>query len=217
MKFQCGKCQKMYRIDFVQVCLKDLSFKCEQCDNKFLIKKNLTFSSTSKNSKIVCENCGSFIDESQETCTSCNLVVNKPHEDLKIDNYFYELYEVNKNGRLYDKNTGKKIGSSRIKTLVIAACFFISLATAASFFFLINRNNKTTEQQLSSIVEQLLPERQKDKEIQVILMKSGQTYYVKRIERDGPYLKIANNNGLLTEVLEKDVLQISKATIEKMK
>jgi len=215
MRFQCGKCEKMYKIDFAHVCLKDLSFKCEQCANKFLIKKDLTFSSTSRNSKIICENCGNFIDEEQQSCKSCNLIINKPHEDLKIDNYFYELYQVNEKGKLYDKNTGKIIGGGRLKTPAIFACFLISLIFAISLFYFFSDNTTALNNPISSALEALLPDNETRKETQVVLMKSGKTYYVKKVEKDGLYLKLINNNGTRIDVPEKDVLQISKAIIEK--
>jgi hypothetical protein len=214
MKFQCGKCEKMYKIDFLHVCLNDLSFKCQQCDNRFSIKKDLTFSSSCKNSKIVCENCGNFIDENTKSCESCNLIINKPHEDLKIDNYFYELYEVNKKGKIYNKNTGKIIGSRKINMPAILACLVISILISVSVFYFLQKKNNVLNSQMSNLFKELLPGKAGRKDVQVVIMKSGRTYYVKKIEKDGPFLNLTNNNETRAVVLEKDVLQISKAAIE---
>ena len=215
MKFQCGKCEKMYTIDFLHVCLNDLSFKCDQCDNRFSIKKDLTLSSSSKKSKIICGNCGHFVDENISTCDVCNLIINRPHEDLKIDNYFYERYEVNDRGKIYNTKTGKIIGGRKIKLPALVALVLICLLITACLFSLLSGNNNALKNKIPSLVKELLPGNQTRKEVKVVIMKSGQTYYAKKVKRDGLYLTLTNNNGMSTDVLEKDVLQISKAIIEK--
>lgn len=211
MKFQCGECDKFYKIDNNNVSKKDLRFKCEDCGNYFSIKRDLSFSSSSNNSKILCENCGKAIEEGNKSCSSCNFIFSKLHEELRVDNKYYELLEANEKGKVFNKNTGKNIG--RRRTLLSSALVIILLLSAATVYLL--SNNPTTLNATSvSSIRNFLPEKRKITETQVVIMKSGATYYAETISKDGHQIKITNKNGITHNVLKSDVLQIATATIE---
>ena len=210
MKFQCGECDKFYKIDNIHVIIEDLNFKCDNCGNNFFINRNLAFSSSSKNSRIICENCGKLINEISKVCDSCNLVLNKTHEELRIDNKDYVPLEINRNGNVYNKNSGKSL---KKRSILISWLITILILSLTSVWYFINNNqkgNNTVLKQLASII----PKNKNRIETQVVILKSGQTYYADKIEHDGSYIKITNKNGLISKVLETNVLQISKALIE---
>ena len=52
-------------------------------------------------------------------------------------------------------------------------------------------------------------------EMQVVIMKSGQTFYINSIKKDKGVLQLATPSGLIIDVKEQDVLQISQATVKK--
>ena len=200
MKFQCGKCCKYFTINNSIVANKGLDFQCDNCDNHFYLNRNLVFSSSAKNSNIICGNCGKLIPEKNKVCGSCNLILNKTHEDLRIDNKYYELLEIKGNGNVYKTHSGKIL--SKRSVLFPGLLVVIILFVILTWYFTKTNNNKILSKETTRI------------ETQVVIMKSGQTYYADKIEKDGAYIRITNKNGLTSEILEKDVLQISKAIIE---
>lgn len=210
MKFQCGKCDKYFKIDNINIVREDLNFKCNDCGNHFFINRHFAFSSSSKNSRIICDNCGKSINENNKVCDSCNLILNKTHEELRIDNKDYEPLEIKQNGDVYS-DSGKILNKRNvlIPGLIITLILFI----ISAWYLASNNQKELTDSMLTSITN--IIQKNKDHiETQVIIMKSGQTYYADKIEHDGIYLKITNKNGLISEVLEENILQISKAVIE---
>lgn len=211
MKFQCGKCDKFYKIDNNNVSKKDLRFKCEDCGNHFSIKRDLSFSSSSNNSKILCENCGNAVEEGSKSCSSCNFIFSKLHEELRIDNKYYELLEANKKGKVFNKNTGKNIG--RRRTLLSSALVIIVLLSATTVYLLSNNPTVLNASSVSSM-KNIILERKQITETQVVIMKSGTTYYAEKISANGNSMEITSKNGIVHNVLKTDILQITTATLE---
>ncbi len=203
MKFQCGECEKYFTINNIHTIINDLNFQCDNCTNKFTINRNLVFSSSSKKSNILCENCGKLIPESHKICNSCNLILNKTHEELRIDNKYYELLEINANGNVYGTNSGNNLKKKK-KLMPVTITVVVAIIVLAGY--LIKTNSLlTVNTSLSQKVARI--------ETQIIIMKSGQTYYADKVEKDGVYLKITNKNGAISKILKRNVLQISKAVI----
>jgi len=211
MKFQCGKCGKNYLIDNTDTIDKVLTIKCTNCDNSFFIRENLSFYSSSGDSKIICENCGQLVDEKSKACPSCNLVLDKQHEELRIDNKEYEKVVVHE-GKAFQKQAGKK-GGGKILLIVL---FIAVLAAGGAFWFIANNPDKLNGTILESVTDMLsnLTGQTARTETQVVLMKSGQTYYAEKIEHDGQDVKITAKNGLVVTVTKKDILQIATAVVE---
>lgn len=211
MKFQCGECDKCFKIDNIHIVKEDLNFRCDNCGNEFFINSNLAFSSSSKNSKIICENCGRLIHETNKKCDSCNLVLSKAHEDLRIDNKSYEALEINQKGNVYKANSGRRLKKGRLLMPGLIAILILSFPMA---WYFINTNQKELNNTVLRQLVNIIPKNKNRIETQIVILKSGQTYYADKIEYEGLYIKIINKNGLINEVLKKNVLQISKAVIE---
>jgi hypothetical protein len=212
VKFQCGICDKIYKIENLNALKSNLTFRCETCHNKFFIKKGATFSSSSKNSKVVCEVCDNFIHEEKRFCEFCTPTNNKTHDDLRIDNKFYALYDVNDNGKTYNRNTGKRVGSNKV---LLPVCGLIFLVICLSSIYFFSKKTKTSNSSISNTKGKFSPEKEKRREAQIVITKTGRTYYAKNIETDGNHLQLSNDNGEITKIRKEDVLQISKAVIEK--
>ena len=201
MKFQCGECKKYFIINNIHTADNDLEFQCDNCTNQFTINRNLSFSSSSKNSKILCENCGKLIPEENRVCEFCNLILNKSHEELRIDNKDYESLEINANGDVYSINSGKKLSKKKtLMTLITFTVIVISIALAVYIFLPIFNADQ--------------PQNSDRIETQIVIMQSGQTYYADKVEKDGNYLEITNKDGSTSKVLKSNVHQITKAVIE---
>jgi DNA-directed RNA polymerase subunit RPC12/RpoP len=201
MKFKCGECKKYFTINNIHTINNDLEFQCDNCTNQFTINRNLAFSSSSKNSEVLCENCGKLIPEAKKVCEFCNLILNKTHEEFRIDNKDYESLEINANGAICNIHSGKKLSKRKSSmTLITVTALAITIALAGYFFLpIIN----TVQSQDSDRIE-----------TQIVIMQSGQTYYANKIVKDGVYLRITNKNGSTSKVLKSNILQISKAVIE---
>lgn len=202
MKFQCGECKKYFTINNIHTANNDLEFQCDNCTNQFTINRNLAFSSSSKNSNILCENCGKLIPEVNKVCEFCNLILNKTHEELRIDNKDYESLEINAKGAVCSIHSGKKLSKTKTLMPLITITVVVILIAFAGYIFL----------PIIDTVQSQNPERI---ETQIVIMQSGQTYYANEVEKDGVYLRITNKNGSTSKVLKRNVLQISKAVIEK--
>lgn len=198
MKFQCETCGKYYLIENAEDISRKQTLRCIECGNLFFLQKDLAFSSASRNSKLVCGRCGSLVDEEGGVCTTCNPALNSLREELRIDSKDYEFFVV-RNGRLRPKR-GKR-GRGRAALLAGAS---VVLVAAAAFFLL--PGGKSAVLKLVGHVNRT--------EIQVVIMRSGQTYYAGKIEREGASVKIVEKNGIVVTVDEKDVLQIAKAVLE---
>jgi hypothetical protein len=211
MKFQCGKCGKCgknYIVDNVHTIDKTLTLECTGCNNIFFIEANMAFSSASGDSKIICENCGQLINETIKVCPSCNLVLNKQHEALRIDNKQYEKIVVH-DGKPYQQYAGRKRGGK----ILIALLLVTVLAAGAGFWFLSTQQHKLKNTILEPVAD-MVPNLSGRTETQVVIMLSGQTYYAEKIEHDGPYVLITAKNGAVTKVSKKEILQIAEAVIE---
>ncbi len=205
MKFQCGECEKNFIINNIHTAENELEFQCDNCTNKFTINRSLAFSSSNKNSKVFCGNCGKLIPEANKVCDSCNLILNKIHEELRIDNKEYEPLEIKENGYVCNTNSGKKLNIKKRLLPVIIAGIFVLFIALGGYWFKTNNLlvvNATPSQKAARI------------ETQIIIMKSGHTYYADKLEKDGGYLRITSKNGTISKILESNILQISKAVIE---
>ena len=100
MKIQCGECEKLYNFNTENITAKGVSFNCKQCDNKFTINDSLVLTSTCGKSKIACSNCGKLLHEDIRKCDHCNVKVNKVHEELRIDNNYYEHLNLDDKGTI---------------------------------------------------------------------------------------------------------------------
>ena len=201
MKFQCGQCKKYFIINNIHTAKNDLEFQCDNCTNQFTINRNLAFSSSSKNSNLVCENCGKLIPETNKVCKFCNLILNKTHEELRIDNKDYEPLEINESGAVVSIHSGKRLSKNKILLPLIIFTVIVILIAFAGYFFLPIIN--TVQSKNSDHIE-----------TQVVIMQSGKTYYAKKIEKDGVYLVITNKDGSLSRVLQSNIMQIAKAVID---
>jgi hypothetical protein len=208
MKFQCGKCEKNYIVDNAHTIDKTLTLECTDCDNNFFIQKNFSFSSASGNSKIICENCGQLVNEKSKVCPTCSLVLNKQREAERIDNKVYEKVVVH-DGQLYQQHTGGKKG----KKILIPALLVSILLSGGGFWFLSTHQHELKNTLLEPVAD-ILPNLSGRTETQVVIMRSGRTYYGKKIEREGGFARITTKNGAVVKVAEKDILEIAIAVME---
>ena len=207
MKFQCGRCGKNYQVDNTDTIDNVLSIPCDRCGNSFSIDENLAFSSASGNSKIVCENCGQLVLEMVKACPSCNLVLNKRHEAKRIDNKEYAKIKL-QDGKLAQKSGGRN------KKGILVALAVILLALAGGAFWFLSTQQASLKGTLLEPLAGKMPNLSGKEETQVVLMLDGTTYYGKKLEHDGPVLRITSKNGGVVEVAEKDVLEITTAVLE---
>ena len=207
MKFQCGRCGKNYQVDNAHTLDDALTIPCDRCGNSFCVDENQAFSSASGNSKLICENCGQLVLETVKACPSCNLVLNKRHEAKRIDNKEYAKIAL-QDGKLAQKSGG----GSRKGVLVILLVIILALVGGA-FWFLSTQQAALKGTLLEPLAEKM-PNLSGREETQVVLMLDGTTYYAKKLEHDGPVLRITSKNGGVIEVAEKDVLDITTAVIE---
>ncbi|MCI5167399.1 MAG: hypothetical protein D3903_15220 [Candidatus Electrothrix sp. GM3_4] len=211
MKFQCGRCGKNYLVDNTDTVDKSLTIPCSDCGNSFCIDENMSFSSASGNSMIICENCGKLVSEKVKACPSCNLVLDKQHEEKRIDNKEYEKVVV-EDGKVAqpggkEKKSGKKVILAALLILVLAA------AAGGAFWFFSTQQHTLNGTLLEPIAEKM-PNLSGREETQVVIMMNGDTYYAKKLENDGSIVRITTKNGAVVEVAEKNVLDIAKAVIE---
>ena len=211
MKFQCGKCSKNYLVDNTDTIDKVLSLACTNCDNKFFIRENLSFYSASGDSKIICENCAQLVEEKSKACPSCNLLLDKQHEEQRIDNKEYEKVVVQEGKAQQQKTTGKKKGGKVGKFMFV---LILIMALAGGGYWFISNNPDILKSEALQPLVNLLPQLGGKTETQVVLMQSGQTYYAKKIEEDGSSRRITTKNGIVVTVEESDILQIAKAVVE---
>ncbi len=212
MKFQCGRCGKNYLVDNTdtETVDKTLTIPCSACGNSFCIDENMAFSSASGNSMIICENCGKLVSEKVKACPSCNLVLDKQHEEKRIDNKEYEKVVV-EDGKVAqpggkEKKSGKKV--------ILAALLVLVLAAAAAAFWFFSTQQHTLKGTLLEPVAEKMPNLSGRDETQVVIMMNGDTYYAKKVEKDGSIVRITTKSGAVVEVAKKDVLDITTAVIE---
>lgn len=211
MKFQCGKCEKNFSIDNISAARKDLKFKCSNCDNTFIISKDRGFSSSSNNSRIICDNCGKSFNENKNVCDSCNLDLKGAHRGLKVDNRDYEQLEIRENGHLYNTVSGANVTRVKVLIPVVIAVLLLSLTAA---LFLLKDIKHPYISAIRQSVSEILGEKKTRQVIHVVIMKSGQTYYAEQVEYKGSFVEITTRDGLDVEIPESSIMQISKAILE---
>ncbi len=211
MKFKCGGCEKYFKIDNADIIDTDLIINCDNCDNQFVIKSNLAFSSSSKNSTIICQNCGKLLPESQEMCDGCNLFLNKGQESLRIDNKYYDSLEIRENGAAYNEE-GKNLGKRK---LLIPLVIIITLVSLISSYYFLRNNQSPSSVAIQEQTTITTPENNDGDEIQIVIMKSGETYFAKKMEYLGDFVNITSRDGTIRQVLGDNIMQITTAVIEK--
>ncbi len=212
MKFQCGECDKFYKLDDKNVSEDGLSFKCEQCTNVFFLNGNLVFSSSNANSKLLCENCGQLLHESRKTCENCNLILNKSHEELRIDNRYYQRLEQDDKDNVHAPNQPpQKKGKKGM--VALTGLLLLIFATSALYFF--GGNFDMLGSTPLSSTKSVSKNKPMKIEKNVVIMKSGDTYYVEKIEKSGDNFDLTHLSGAKSTVKEDDVLSITRAIIEK--
>ncbi len=205
MKFQCGTCGKYYLIENAEAVSSRQMLRCTGCGNVFVLHKNLAFSSSSRNSKMICARCGSLTDEAGGACAVCNPALKALREELMIDNREYEFFEVRK-GKVRPKRS--KGGPKKAVLLAGAALFVIVLALLALLLL-----PGGTLDRLKTAALKPLGITSKT-ETQVVIMRSGQTYYSENVEHLGGTARITEKNGNVVTVAEQDIVQIAKAVTE---
>ncbi len=203
MKFQCGGCEKNYQVDTSKMGDKGIRFKCDQCRYKFYISKDLTFSSSGKNSKLICSACGAFVSEKSTTCYTCNQTTRKNNADLRVDNKDYELLDA-RDSKIYSRKSGKRFG----KTGLLAVSLITAALLAIIALYFVSSGQKTLRDNGA------LPLNNSKVEIQIVIMNTGTTHYAQRIEHEGAYVIITDRDGGVSRVLERDIVQIAKAVLE---
>lgn len=205
MKFQCGTCGKYYLIENAEEISSKQMLRCVDCGNVFVLHKNLAFSSSSRNSKLICKRCGSLIDEAGGTCPVCNPALKSLREEFMIDNREYEFFEVRK-GKVRPKR-GRE-GRGKAALLAGAALLVIVLAALAAALLPGSKRDA-----LKTAVLKPLGITSKT-ETQVVILRSGQTYYADKVEHLNGTAKITEKSGGVVTVAEKDIAQIAKAVTE---
>ncbi len=211
MKFQCGECGKNYRFNEAKIKDEGVSLKCDNCSNMFFINGALVFSSTNQNSKLICHNCGEMIHERNLRCNKCNLILNKTREDLRIDNKYYENFGLEEQQEAPPAVVEPE--NSRKWQYSILAVFLVVVAASGSYYFFAHKT-QSANAGIFAPIEKIFPKKQKKVEKDVVIMKSGEIYYVENIENDGEFLILTHRNGAKNKISQEEVLTISKAIIE---
>ncbi|WP_417916347.1 hypothetical protein [Candidatus Electronema sp. JC] len=205
MKFQCGTCGKYYLIENAEEIGSKQMLRCVDCGNVFALHKNLAFSSSSRNSKLLCKRCGSLIDEAGGTCSVCNPALKSLREEFMIDNREYEFFEVRK-GKVRPKGrAGRRSKAALLAGAAVLVIVFVVLAAA-----LLPGSRRDA---LKTAVLKPLGITSKA-ETQVVILRSGQTYYAEKVEHLAGTAKITEKSGGVVAVAEKDIAQIAKAVTE---
>ncbi|WP_417912926.1 hypothetical protein [Candidatus Electronema sp. TJ] len=205
MKFQCGTCGKYYLIENAEEIGSKQMLRCADCGNVFVLHKNLAFSSSSRNSKLICKRCGSLIDEGGGVCPVCNPALKSLLEEFMIDNREYEFFEVRKG-----KVRSKRGRGGRGKAALLAGTALLVIALAALSVALLPGSKRDT---IKTAVLKPLGIASRT-ETQVVIMRSGQAYYAEKIEHQSGMARITEKSGRVVNVAEKDIAQIAQAVTE---
>ena len=204
MRFQCGTCGKYYLIESAEQIKDRQMLRCTECGNTFLLRNNYKFSSSSRNSKLICERCGGLIEESADSCVACNPDLKKLREDFLIDNREYNFFVVRK-GKIRPKYSN---GSGKTKKIVLLVG--IALFVAGCLFLFLPGGKRDA---LKNTILQPLGITSRT-ETQLVIMRSGQTYYAEKVEKKNGTARITEKSGKIVTIAEKDILQIAKAVTE---
>ena len=215
MKFKCGECGKLYRLKDENIPLDGITIGCKECSNEFTITANNALISSSRNTQIICENCNHHVDEALKQCPKCNLILNKAHEELRIDNNYYESLNekpaeenVEENIELHER----KVTKNKVPVVVASAIFFILILCGVTF---LSTTTDYLSPAISEPIRKIFATDPQSIETEIVILKNGETYYVKEITRDGDFLELLHLSGSKNRVKKQDVLSISKAKIDK--
>jgi predicted Zn finger-like uncharacterized protein len=214
MKFQCGQCDKYYRLDDSKIPDKGIQIKCANCENRFAIRGDLRFRSESNDSKIQCSNCGKFLPESFTECDQCNLKLFKLKDELRIDNKYYEDLDIDDNGTVAD---GEEPPKKKRKAAVICSIGLVFIVAGVLGYTQYGHmlGDGGIEQSAISSVKKLITKEPDPIKKKIVILKSGQTLYADQVVKDGNYYRVTGSNGMQTDVNESDVLQIADAKVDK--
>jgi hypothetical protein len=204
MKFRCGDCGSYYLLEGRQKLRKKRSLRCLVCDNVFVIAADSFFSSK-RNSQLICNACGRFIEEADAVCScKCSAEESSVREAQRIDNKNYYYFVVRK-GRIQPKY--RKVNWFARGLLLAGA---IILATG--ILIIINMPGSKRDALKNAVLKTLhLPS---TTETQIVIMRSGKVYYAEHIEYHGVNASITLKNGNLILIRKQDIQQIRKAVIE---
>lgn len=211
MRFSCGQCGKHYRIEESNIPAEGLESPCRGCDNQFLISANTSLTSTGGNSRIICDNCRELVVEGEKICPHCNLLLTTAHEELRIDNNYYESLDPHIPSPDNEEIEQQQDGRSKHKMLLgVVSCMFVVACAVFLFMKVIMKGDVET----AGTINSLSPVSPKTVETNVMVLKSGETYYVDRIEKSGKTLHLTHMSGAENTVEEEEVLMITKGVIE---
>lgn len=212
MRFTCGVCGKNYKIDDLKIAEEGLSPKCRNCNNQFEISKHKALSSTSGNSKVICDNCGQFVPEKIKKCPNCNLYLTNEREELRIDNKFYETLDE----EAFPQQESENISPTGKRKPKIVAFALATLLCCGTFFYIAAYTDIITPV-ISSPIKKLTQPEDTSIATKVIILNSGETYYVKEILTEGTTLHLKHLSGAENSISKDEVMMISDAVIEKKK
>jgi DNA-directed RNA polymerase subunit RPC12/RpoP len=202
MKFQCGTCGKYYLIEHAEQISTKQMLRCIDCGNIFMLQKDLAFSSSSGNSKLICEHCGSLAHEESGACQLCNPALNKLREEFQIDNRAYTFFVVRK-GRIRPKHGRRGAGKAVLLTGagVLALVMFITFLPGGKRDALKHAILKPLG--IKSRIE-----------TDVVILSSGLSLYADKVEHEGRKVRITEKSGQVLTVDEQDIAYSAKAMIE---
>ena len=204
MRFQCGTCDQYYLLENAEQISPRQMLRCIGCGNVFVFQKNLSFSSSSRNSKRICDGCVSLLDEAQGACPTCRQSSASVQEIDVIDNRDYAFFLVRK-GRIRPKGRSSRKG--RI-ALLVGAVLVVSVAAA---LVLLLPGGKRDAMKTALLKPLGITSRT---ETFVVILRSGTVIYAEKIEHQGTKLKITEKNGRVVILDEQEVASTAKATLE---
>ncbi|WP_417908655.1 hypothetical protein [Candidatus Electronema sp. PJ] len=202
MKFQCGMCGKYYLIEHADQISSQQKLRCPDCGNIFMFQKDLAFSSASKNSKRICEQCDSLVHEESGTCLSCIPALKRLPEECRLDNRVYTHFEVRR-GKIRPKHGRRQVG----KAVLLAG---LSVLVMASLVLFLPGSKRDA---LKRAVLKPLGIKTRT-ETQVIILRSGAALYADKVEHDGTKVRITGKDGKVLTIGEEELAYESKAVIE---